>query len=200
MIFRILLWCVGIELAIACRLSSRLRGQLTRTMNITINAKDEVGRSYLFADRQVTSIRGLVPGPSFVLTFDSAAQGVRILLAGNAIELIVAGLARRVVEVQGDPTGVLWFYEMVFGFLPWRKTPRVDPPHAYVVPDPNGKVADRITREPVAESLDLNWTNAVRRREKLVMWEVGQGAPVPNKPVDFKHVVDSPYDPTENHA
>ena len=200
MIFRFILWCVGIELAIACRLSSRLRGQLTRNMKVTVNARDEIGRSYLFADRGVSSIRGSIPEASFVLTFDSATQGVRILLAPNAVELIVVGMARRVVEVQGDPTGVLWFYAMVFGFFPWRRTPRVDAPDAYVVPDPNGKVANRITREPPAESLDLNWTNAVRQRDKLVMWEVGQGAPVPNKPIAFKHVVDSPYDPRESQT
>lgn len=200
MIFRFILWCVGIELAIACRLSSRIRGQITRTMNVTINARNEIGRSYLFAERAVTSVRGPAPDPSFVLTFDSAAQGVRILLAPNAVEFIVVGMARRVVEVQGDPTGVLWFYEMVFGILPWRKTARVDAPDAYVVPDPNGKVADRITREPAVESLDLNWTNAVNRRETLLMWEVGQGAPVPNKPIAFKHVVDSPYDPREHQS
>jgi hypothetical protein len=85
---------------------------------------------------------------------------------------------------------VLWFYEMVMAFVPWRRERFTPMPDPYVAPNPQGKVADRITREPAVAGLDENWTGAVRQREKLVMWQVGNGAPVPGKIQGFEHVVD----------
>lgn len=199
MVFRILLWLVGVQLALASRLSSRLRRQLSQNLTFTLAAKNGVARTYTFLNRRLSSAAGMGLSPaSCTLTFESTAQGVRILLASNAIEKIVDGLGRRIIELEGDPTTVLWFYEMVFGFLPWRKTPRQNMPDAYVMPNPNSKVASRITREPAVDELDPGWSGAVQQREKLVMWQVGQGASVPNKPVAFQHVVDVPEDHIEN--
>ncbi len=200
MVLRFLLWCVGIRLAIANRFSSRLRAQLTRNIILTVNTKEGVSRSYIFRERCVYSHVGISPQANCTLTFVSAAQGARIFLASNAIELIVDGLGKKLIELQGDPTGVLWFYEMVFGFLPWRKTPSYTMPDSYVTPNPNGKVADRITREPVLDELDPSWTGAVRQREKLVVWQVGKGASVSNKPINFKHVVDVSLDTLDEQA
>ncbi len=198
MALRCLLWLVGIQLAVASRLSVRLRQQLTRDLVFAVVAKDGVGRSYTFQSRQVSSHSGRSTQADCTLMFSSAGQCVRILLAGNAVERIVDGLARRTIELQGDPTTVLWFYELVFGFLPWRKTPRCDLPDSYIAHNPNSKVAGRITRQPAVEELDPAWNAAVRQREKLIMWQVGQGVAVPNKPIGFQHVIDIPSDVPTN--
>lgn len=198
MALRCLLWLVGIQLALASCLSVRLRRQLTRDLVFAVGAKDGVGRSYTFQNRRVSSYAGSSSQADCTLMFSSAGQGVRVLLAGNAVERIVDGLARRTIELQGDPTTVLWFYELVFGFLPWRKTPRCDLPDSYIAHNPNSKVADRITRQPAVEELDPAWSAAVRQREKLIMWQVGQGVAVPNKPIDFQHVIDIPFDAPTN--
>jgi hypothetical protein len=199
MVFRILLWLVGVQLVLGSRLSSRLRRQLGQNLTFTLAAKNGVARTYTVLNRRFSSEAGISSSlAGSTLTFESTRQGVGILLAKNAVEQIVDGLGRRVIELEGDPTTVLWFYEMVFGFLPWRKTPRHDIPDAYVTPNPNGKVAARITREPAVDELDPSWSGAVRQREKLVMWQVGQGAVVPNKPVAFQHVVDVPEDHLES--
>ncbi|MEH6544396.1 MAG: hypothetical protein V7721_10675 [Porticoccaceae bacterium] len=192
MALRCLLWFVGIQLAIASRLSGRLRRQLSRDLIFTVCAKDGSGRSYVFQNRRVSSHDGRSSQADCTLIFSSTGQGVGVLLAGNAVERIVDGLACRTIELEGDPTTVLWFYELVFGFLPWRKTPRRDLPDSYIAHNPNSKVAGRITRQPAVEALDPAWSAAVGQREKLVMWQVGQGVAVPNKPIDFKHVLDVP--------
>lgn len=198
MALRCLLWLVGIQLALASHLSVRLRRQLTRDLVFAVVTKDGVGRSYTFRNRQISSRGGRSSQADCTLMFSAAGQGVRILLAANAVERIVDGLARRTIELRGDPTTVLWFYELVFGFLPWRKTPRCDLPDSYIAHNPNSKVAGRITRQPAVEALDSAWIAAVRQREKLVMWQVGQGAAVPNKPLSFQHVIDIPCDVPTN--
>ena len=195
MIFRFVLWSVGLLLALASRVSPRLRAQLTRDMTISISSRDGVARSYVFRNRRVSSHPGLSPNAHCTLTFQTAVEGVRIFLAPDCIAQVVDGLALKKIELQGDPTSVLWFYEMVMADVPGRtrrsQLMRVMP-DAYVAPNPNGKVADRITREPAVDSLDPTWTGAIAQREKLLIWQVGKGAPVSGKSKNFKPVVDIP--------
>jgi hypothetical protein len=63
-------------------------------------------------------------------------------------------------------------------------------PDAYIAPNLAGKVADRITREPAVDALDPAWTEAAAQREKLILWQVGRGAPVYGKSKNFKPVID----------
>jgi hypothetical protein len=167
-----------------------LRSQLTRNITLTIATKDGVSRSYLIRDRRVSSHPGPDPGASCIITFNTAAQASRIFLASNAIGQIVEGLSSREVELIGEATTVLWFYEMTMGLVPWRRPRAHVMPDAYVAHDPNSKVADRITREPAVEALDPAWTGAVAQREKLLMWRVAAGAEDEGKYVHHKIVVD----------
>lgn len=132
-----------------------------------------------------------------VLTFASPAAGTRILLAKDAVLRIVRGLCAREIELVGMPAHVLWLYEMVFGFVPWRRKRYYVAPHAYVVPDLNNKVADRITREPAREQLDPDWTAAHALLEKMEMWQVGKGELSQGRVPDFEFVVDIPQDALE---
>ena len=192
MTFRLVLWAAGVLLTLASRTSPRLRAQLARDMTVCIASRDGVARSYVFHNRRVSSHVGLTPGAHCTLTFQTAAEGARIFLARDCIALVVDGLGFRQIELQGDPASVLWFYEMVMAYVPGR-TPRSHVmPNAYVAPNLTGKVADRITREPAVDGLDPAWTEAAAQREKLILWQVGRGAPVYGKSKNFKPVVDVP--------
>jgi hypothetical protein len=67
-------------------------------------------------------------------------------------------------------------------------------PDAYIAPNLNGKVANRITREPAVEALDTAWTEASAQRDKIILWQVGRGAPVYGKSKNYKPVIDIDVD------
>jgi len=197
--FRLILWLVGTLLSLVSRVSSRLRAQAACDISVTIATRDGVSRTYLFRERRISSHPGIEGGSDCTLIFPSASVGARIFLAPNAVEQIVEGITSGNIEIKGLPAIVLWFYEMVMGCVPGRKK-RHTMPSAYTRADPNSKVADRITREPAQNTLDHTWSGAVRQRENLMMWKVGQGTPAPNKIKGFRHVVDLPATTTEKSS
>ena len=109
MIFFLVLWSVGALLALASRLSARLRAQLTRDMSVSIGSRDGVARSYVFRNRRVSSHTGLEPTAHCTLLFQTAAEGVQIFLAPDCITQVVTGLASKEIALQGAPTSVVWF-------------------------------------------------------------------------------------------
>ena len=190
MIFRIALWAIGVLLTLGSRFSRRLRDQIARELSLCIATQDGVARTFYFAERRASSRSGGSDSADCIVTFTSAHDGLRILLATNCIERIVEGLAREEITLSGDATIVLWFYEMTMGLLPWHRPKITAAPDAYMRPSTNGLASTRITREPAVVSLDPQWAGALSQREKLHMWRVGNGAPVPGKPKNFKHVID----------
>ena len=52
-------------------------------------------------------------------------------------------------------------------------------PGALSEPNPESKVADRITREPVAQTLDPGWSGAVAARQKMAMVRGSTGDDIP---------------------
>lgn len=192
MVFRTILWWIGALLATASRLHPRLRAQIARDMIVTVQSREGIARSFVFHDRRVSSYAGTSPHANLVVTFPNAAIGARILVARDAVLQIVRGLSAKEIEVTGAPTHLLWFYEMVTGYLPWRRPRYHIAPNAYTAPDPNGKVADRITREPPEAALDPACTDAVAQREKLELWRVAKGELSLGRVPGFKYVVDIP--------
>jgi len=190
MTFRIILWTIGALLSIASRTNGRLRAQLTRDITVTFATRDGVARSYVIRGRRVSSHPGTDASASCIVTFNSAAQGSRVFVAADAIGRIVEGFASREIELQGDATVVMWFYEMTMGLVPWRSPQPKVMPDAYVAHNPNSKVAGRITREPAVRELDPGWAAALSQREKLLMWRVAAGAPIEGKMTNHKLVVD----------
>ena len=199
-VFRIVLSSIGLLLAIASRVHSRTRAQIGRDMTVTIGSRGGPQRSYVFENRRVSSHAGGDPDAIMILTFPSSADAVRILLAKDAVLRIVRGLCTRDIELTGMPAHVLWLYEMVFGFVPWRRKRYYVAPNAYVAADPNGKVADRITREPPQAELDPGWADAHVQREKMEMWRVGKGAVSDGRIPGFEHIVDVPEPVMEKSA
>jgi hypothetical protein len=194
MTFRLVLWSVGVLLAVVSRISPRLRAQLARDMTVCIGSRDGVARSYVFRNRRVSSHVVLTPDAHCLVMFQTAAEGARIFLAPDCIALLVDGLGSRKIELRGDPTSVLWFYEMVMAYVPGRVQRSHVMPDAYIAPNLNGKVANRITREPAVEALDTAWTEASAQRDKIILWQVGRGAPVYGKSKNYKPVIDIDVD------
>lgn len=192
MIFRVVLWVMGVLLWIASRTSRRLRAQLARDMTVVIGAKDGVARSFVVKNRQISSHLGRASNAACSVTFKTAAQGARILVAADAIGQIVDGLASRDIEVQGQAAVVLWFYELTMAFAPGRKRRSQVMPDAYVAHDPDAKAANRISREPAVRALDPACTAAVAQREKLLIWQVGRGATPEGRFTNHKIVVEVP--------
>ena len=139
MFFHFVLWVVGLLLAVASRTSARLRKQLTRDMSVSIGSRDGVSRSYVFRNRRVSSHAGLEPDAHCTLLFQTAPEGARIFLAPDCLAQVVNGLALREIELKGDPTSIVWFYEMVMAFVPGSVQASHVMPDAYVKPNLRGE-------------------------------------------------------------
>ncbi len=192
MFFRLLLYAVGLLLAIASRTNKHVQAQLARDLSIVIASEDGVTRSYIVRQRRVSSRSGVASAADCVATFPTAAIGARIFLANDAIKQLTHLIAARKVIVSGNPALILWFYEMTMALLPWRRHEELVLPDRYIAHDPHSKVATRITREPAQASLDERWAGAVRQREKLLLWRVGKGDPIWGKIKHFNYLVDIP--------
>lgn len=190
MSLRILLWAIGTLLAIGSRVSERVRAQLARDMTFVAAAPGGVARSYVIEGRRVSSRPGVSKDALCTLRFRTAAAGTRILLAPDAVGRIVSGLGTGEVECDGEAAVVLWFYELLMGLNPFRGKPRDAWPGSCVAPDPTLKASDRIVRAPPVDQLDPDWHDAHEQREKLLIWQVGRGAPVAGKFTRHRMVVD----------
>ena len=81
-LFRLVLWALGMGMALACRLSETFRSQITRNLTVQIGSAKGVFHHYVFAPRTVTSHLGAVGAPTLSLCFDNAQQGW-LALASN---------------------------------------------------------------------------------------------------------------------
>ena len=178
MSFRIVLWFIGLALAVASRFSARVRSQLARDMTIVVASADGVARSYVMQDRRVSSRAGANENARATLRFRSAGLGTRILLAPDTIGRIVDGLETGDVECIGQASIIMWFYQLVMGLNPLSPNPRDVWPNCYTAHDPNLKAADRITVEPPVDDLEGERSAAHAQRDKVLLWQVGLGGPV----------------------
>ena len=192
-LFRLLLWNVGVLLFVVSRVSSRVRSQIGRDFTITVASRDGVARTFVFKDRFASSRSGFDSQAIFTLTFSSGRQGVCALLAKDAVVRVMDGLASGDMLYEGDLPYLLWFYEMVMAYVPRRnRSCTKKMPDSYLKPDPANRVGNRIIREPVQLALNPDWKNAFIQRENILLWCVGEGAPVKGKVRDFKHVLAAP--------
>lgn len=170
-LFVLTLDALGMGLRLAASLSPRLRSQLSGCRTIQIGSCDGVHRHYRCLLRTVRTASGEADAPDVSLCFDNAGLGLRTLLATDAVGRIVRALLARRATYTGNAVLVLWFFGLTRFVLPvGRSAPlKRELPEAYVLHNPSSLVADRITREPVAEQLDPNWTAAHARRAQMIM-------------------------------
>ena len=192
MLFRLILWSIGLLLAVGSRCNARVQTQLSRDMTVVLASSDGVARSYVISARRISSHAGSAANASCGLTFDSASAAARIFLANDAIGQIIGGLGAGTIQCRGNAAIVVWFYQLTMSLAPGPRPRRQAWPDAYVAHNPDGLVASRITREAAVAALDPDWTGAATQREKLMIWQVGCGAPVTGKVVDHKIVAEVP--------
>ena len=189
MFFRIILLVVGLALSLGSRLSPRVRSQLSRDMIFVLESLNGVSRSFVVRGRRVSSHSGVSADAVCTLRFRTSAIGASIFLAKDAIGQLINGFGSLDVECKGEAAHVLWFYELAMGLLPWRRKTREVWPQSYAKPDLSHKSSSRIIREPAINSLDSAWLDAAEQRDKLVIWQVGQGAVPPGKMKSHKIVI-----------
>lgn len=176
LVFHLVLWAIGAALAIASRFSARVRGQLGRDFVFVVESLDGVARSYVINGRRVTSHSGPTASARTTVRFRTATIGTVTLLAPGTVDRIVDGFGNGEVECDGQASYVLWFYQLVMGLLPFSRPRAQAWPNRYPAPDPEGKAADRITREPAVDALAQDWPEAHAARARTLLWEVGEGA------------------------
>lgn len=192
MIFRTVLWAIGLLLAVASRTNKRVQGQLARDFTFVAESKDGVARSYVMRNRRVSSHPGADPSARCTVRFRTGWIGTSILLGPYTVGRIVEGLGTGDVEIDGEAAYVLWFYELVVGLGPVRRNPPENWPGRYAEPDPNLKASNRITREPALPELDPASAAAREQRANTILWAVGAGADPWGKVKTHKIVVDMP--------
>ena len=189
MFFRLILLVVGSALSLGSRLSPRVRSQLSRDMIFVMESLDGVSRSFVVRRRRISSHSGVSAGAVCTVRFRTAAIGARVFLAKDAIGQLIDGFGSLDVECQGEAAHVLWFYELTMGLLPWRRSGTEVWPQSYAEPDFSHKASSRIIREPAVENLDSTWLDAHEQRDKLLIWQVGQGAVPAGKVKNHKIVI-----------
>ncbi|MGD9603498.1 MAG: hypothetical protein AB7O21_19760 [Gammaproteobacteria bacterium] len=169
--FRCALAGLGVGLRLAYLASARFRAQVAHPRVVQVGSADGVFRHYRFTPRAVASFPGRVANPDVGVCFDSAGRGLVTLLSPRAVGGIVHALLDETAEYEGNAVLVLWFFGLTRFVLPIGRTAplRDPPPAAYVAPDPHGRVAGRIVREPVTHALDPAWVGAHAQRAKMVM-------------------------------
>jgi hypothetical protein len=171
-------------MAVTSRVNRRFRCQVTANEVIEVRTEDGVAWHYVFAfpGRHVSSRAGRPRSPaSLSLCFETSGLALTTLVRPRAVGRIVQLLLAERATYAGNPAYVPWFWGLTRMVLPYgRQRPLREPlPGALSEPNPGSKVADRITREPVAQTLDPGWTGALAARQKMAMVRGSTGNDIP---------------------
>jgi hypothetical protein len=182
-LLRVLLSVLGLLLIVGSRVSRRFRAQISRDVVIEVSSGDGVAHHYAFAGRtrSLTSHRGRAPSPAdLAVTFDTAMLAFLTLIRTDAIGAVVRLLHQRRVTYTGNAAYVLWFWGLTRMVLPLgrERRDRAPLPGALLAPDPAGRATDRITREPVTDTLDPAWPEAHVAQGKMPLVRGSRGEDV----------------------
>ena len=108
--FKFLLWMMPRLLQRAIRTQPACARYVAgKTLEFQIQTRDQVGRHFRIKDGRVKSFAGLIPAPTFTLTFRNADRGFSILSAKDGKEAFLAALHDQDLVISGDFVEVLWF-------------------------------------------------------------------------------------------
>jgi hypothetical protein len=180
---RILLNAVGFLMARASRRNPWMRNQITRDMVIEVTSADGVAHhlEFVAATRRVISRRGPASQATVRVRFDTAGHGFLALSHPHPVGRIMNSMLDGTVTVEGNASLLLWFHGLTRIVVPLgRHRPlRAPLPGALMAPNPDSKVYDQVTREPVAERLDPEWAMAADARATLINLRAQTGEAVP---------------------
>jgi hypothetical protein len=166
---KVLLVAVGFLLVQASRRSPWMRNQINKDMVLEVSSADGVAHHLEFVreSRRIISRRGPAPAATLKVRFDTAGHGFRALIDPHPVRQVVNGILAERITVDGNTSLLLWFHGLTRIVVPiGRHRPRRAPlPGALLEPNPNSRVYRLVTREPVAETLDPEWTAAAVQRQ-----------------------------------
>jgi hypothetical protein len=180
---KVLLVAVGFLMVQASRRSAWMRNQINKDLVLEISSADGVAHHLEFVrdSRRIISRRGPAPRAELKVRFDTAAHGFRALVDPHPVRQVVKGMLAERITVEGNQSLLLWFHGLTRIVVPiGRHRPRRSPlPGALLEPNPQSRVYGLVTREPVTDSLDPEWTAAAAARATLVNLRAQTTEPVP---------------------
>ena len=182
---QILLSFLGTLFAIASRLSSRFRAQLTRALVLEIRTLDGVAHHFVFARRTARGARGRATSPDTAIVFATAHQALTVLASPDGPRALIDGLLEETITLEGSKPDLQlfsWFGGLAQSLSPLAKPLRLPatPPGGYTDTSSSSPgVSSRITREPSVTELDPTWISAARARASLRMMRAAAGEELP---------------------
>jgi hypothetical protein len=179
---RLLLFTLGHGLALASRIVPSVRSQVTRTLTFEISSDDGVARQWHFnaPQRRITTQAGRSLPSTNGLRFQSSGAAVRVLLSPHRERLVVEGIQRGTIRVEGALFAMYWFFGLTRKVIAIDREngPTSPMPNPYLRHDPRSNGAEQIIIEPAVERLDPKWTNAWEQRAKLLGVRATTGEPM----------------------
>lgn len=166
-----LLWSLGVSIALGSRWIPSVRAQITRTLTVEFCAGTTVARHWHFdgGSRTATSHARRAAEPDLAVHFATCRQALTTLLSTRTSDKLVAGVLAQTVELRGSAFVLLWFYGLTRKFAKFGRAsgPRYRIPDAYLAHDPACCGSEAILVEPAVIRLDPEWTGAWAARSTL---------------------------------
>ncbi len=122
--FRFLLWMLGRLMAKASRDNPEFQAQLQgRDMVFQLHTLDgKIARHFIVSNQRISSKRGPAAEPAFALGFRDGAYGFATMNAKNKQLAFMQGIQSKDIQIQGNPSLVLWFQGLIKYLVPKKKT------------------------------------------------------------------------------
>ena len=118
MVFRVLLWSMGILYKRAARKNEKMKAHLggaKKTIQFTTKG-NPVSRFFRFSDESVFSQKGESSDADMTIRFESAETGFQVMWSmarGKDKNAFMRGIQEKTIEVEGDVMQLMWFQKSV---------------------------------------------------------------------------------------
>ncbi|BAN51280.1 hypothetical protein [Metapseudomonas resinovorans] len=121
--FRFLLWMLGRLMAKASRDNVEFQQQLAgKDLVFQLHTLDgKIARHFIVRDLRVLSKRGPASAPAFAIGFKDGAYGFATMSAKNKQLAFMQGIQNKDIQIQGNPSLVIWFQGLTKHLVPKKK-------------------------------------------------------------------------------